>query len=864
FGKIHGVIHAAGAIDDAPLAAKTLGSVETVFAPKVHGTRVLDALLPDGAVERIVVFSSTSTLTAPAGQVDYVAANEYLNAWAKARSGKTKVTAIDWGIWSGVGMAAEAMAARTGQAAALPDAPASVPLFDRAGFDGAMNRRFTATWSTDLWLLDEHRTKDGRALIPGTGMLETAVQALHGQGEREPFEINDLTFFRALEVDSPRAVQVTLARSDAGYDFTLRSEVTLRGRKGFVLNASAQIAMTALPQPAPLDVAALVARCTKDLQEDAQGIATGQEGHLAFGPRWRVLRRLGYGQGEGVAHLSLPDAFHGDLEQGYILHPALTDLATGWAMGLIGGYQGRALWVPVRYGSVRVFRALPASIISHVRIAPAEPGFASFDITLATPTGEVCVQIKRFTIKRLDGGFGTPAPLLPSEVEFTDQSDGRTLSPGEERLARNLAQGLTAAEGSEAFLRALAVDQSQVVISSLTLPELISEAAQPLETLSGDGQKFERPELNSDYLPPRNDVERMLVSMWEELLGVEGVGVQDSFFDLGGHSLIAVRLFARVKKTWAVELPISVLFEAPTVEKIAAVVAERAGITETGDAPAVATPVRRYEFLVPMHEGEGGPKTPFFLCAGMFGNVLNLRHLAQLLGTDRRFYGIQARGLLGGEPHKRLDDAARDYLTEVRQVQPHGPYLLGGFSGGGLTALEMAKQLRAAGEEVQLLTLLDTPLPLRPGLSRPDKALIKLTEFRRKGPAYLQEWAQDRRAWKEEQARMADEAAGEADSGFHNRAIESAFRDALPFVTVDTYDAPVALFRPPLDRHWKVSGGQWVSKAKEYVHEDNDWSRFMPRLTVHEVPGDHDSMVLEPNVRVMAARLKSLIDGAGQ
>ena len=861
FGRIHGVIHAAGAIDDAPLLAKTVGSVESVFAPKVHGLRVLDALLPDGAVDRIVVFSSTSTLTAPAGQVDYVAANEYLNAWARARTGKTRVLSLNWGIWAEVGMAAEAMAQRLGHGPAMPETPVAVPLLDSAGFDSRMNRQFKATYDTGMWLLDEHRTKDATALVPGTGLLEIAVQSLHAQGEVEPFEIADLTFFRALEVDEPREIRVTLERSDAGYEFELRSAVTLRGRTGFALNAQARIEMAPMKVPGQIDVAAIMARCDRDVAEDPNGMATGQEAHLAFGPRWRVLNRRAYGTGEGIAHLSLPQAFRDDLGQGYVLHPALTDLATGWAMELIDGYGGRALWVPVSYGRVRVYRALPAEIVSHVRIAPAEPGFASFDITLATPDGQVCAEIGRFAIKRLEGGFGTPAPLLPSEVQFDDPGgEDRALNPGEERLARNLSMGITPPEGATAFLRALSLDRAQVVVSSLTLPELIAEAAVVQSNDAGDGQKFDRPNLDSAYVEPRNDVERMLVSMWEELLGVEGVGVQDSFFDLGGHSLIAVRLFARVKKTWAVDFPISVLFEAPTVEKVAAMVAEVAGITDSGDAPAPSAPTRRYEFLVPMHEGEGGPKTPFFLVAGMFGNVLNLRHLAQLLGTDRRFYGVQARGLLGGaEPHTRLEDAARDYLAEIRQVQPHGPYLIGGFSGGGLTALEMAQQLRAAGEEVALLTLLDTPLPLRPELSRADKAAIKLHEFRRKGFGYVGEWMQARRDWKAQLARMADEAEAEADSGFHNRAIEAAFRDALPHVTLRGYDAPVALFRPPLDKHWRVTGGRWVSSAKEYVHDDNDWSPWMPRLSVHEVPGDHDSMVLEPNVRVMASRLKTLI-----
>ncbi|WP_417586782.1 SDR family NAD(P)-dependent oxidoreductase [Pararhodobacter oceanensis] len=862
FGEIHGVVHAAGVIDDAPLLAKTVGSVESVFAPKVHGLRVLDALLPDGAVEQIVVFASTSTLTAPAGQVDYVAANEYLNAWARARAGgKTRVLALNWGIWAEVGMAAEAMASRLGNGPRLPETPVLEPLLDAAGFDAQMNRQFSATYSTDMWLLDEHRTKDGRALMPGTGMLEIALQALQAQGEVEPFEIEDLTFFRPLDVAEPREIRVTLERSDAGYEFALRSDVTLNGRAGYALNAQAQIDMREMEPPAPLDIAAISARCARDIAEDAQGMETGQEAHLAFGPRWRVLQRRAYGAGEGLAHLALPQAFHSDLEAGYILHPALMDIATGWAMGLIDGYTGESLWVPVSYGRVRVFSALPAQIVSHVRIAEAEPGFATFDITLAAPDGRVCAEIERFTIKQMAGGLGAPAPLLPSEVQF-DAVEGadRALSPAEERLARNLAQGITPREGGEAFLRALGVEQSQMVISSLTLPELIAEAGQVMQEAGEDGQKFERPDLDGAYVAPRNDVERMLVGIWEDLLGVEGIGVEDSFFDLGGHSLIAVRLFARVKKTWAVDFPISVLFEAPTVEKIAARVAQVAGISETGDAPAAVAPVRRFEYLVPMHEGEGGVKTPFFLVAGMFGNVLNLRQLAQLLGADRPFYGLQARGLMGdAAPHNRLQEAARDYLAELRQVQPKGPYLLGGFSGGGLTALEMAHQLREEGEEVQLLTLLDTPLPLRPTLTRADKAMIKLQEFRRKGPAYLGEWLQARRDWQEELARIAQESSGECASGFQNRAIEAAFREALPHVELRPYEGRVALFRPPLDRHWRVTGGHWVSREKEYVYEDNQWSAWMPALSVHEVPGDHDSMVLEPNVRVMASTLRDLI-----
>jgi acyl transferase domain-containing protein/thioesterase domain-containing protein/NAD(P)-dependent dehydrogenase (short-subunit alcohol dehydrogenase family)/acyl carrier protein len=861
-GAPYGLIHAAGRVDDAPLLAKGPGSIEDVLAPKVHGLRVIDQLLPDGALSVMVLFSSTSTMTAPAGQVDYVAANEYLNAFARARAGgKTRVIALNWGIWAEVGMAADAMAARLGLAPSAPKTSLTLPFLHESSLDAQNNRVFDARFSQDMWLLDEHRTKDGRAIVPGTGVLEIAAQALRGQGETGAFALHDVTFFRALEIDSPRAIRATLTRSAEGYGFELRSDTVVRGRKGFVLNAQGRATLGGMV-PAPVDLAAIAARCATPEQDDT-GIRSPQEAHLNFGPRWRVLREMALGQGEGLARLALPDAFLGDLDQGFVMHPALMDLATGWAMGLVQGYGGQSLWVPVSYQRVQVFAPLPAEIASWVRVAPAEPGFASFDITLTAPDGRVLVEISRFTIKRLEGGFGTPAPILPSEVVFDTDPGDHSLSPAEERLQRNLSMGISPAEGAEAFMRALAVPGPQIILSSLPLDDLIREAREVTQN-TGSGQRFDRPALSSDYIAPRNDIERMLVGFWEDLLGVDQVGVEDSFFDLGGHSLIAVRLFAMVKKAFHVDFPISVLFQAPTIAKCAGLIAAQTGFTDTGDTPTPSAAQRRFEFLVPMHEGEGGPKTPFFLVAGMFGNVLNLRSLANLLGSDRPFFGLQARGLLGDRPpHATLAEAARDYITELRQVQPHGPYLLGGFSGGGLTALEMAHQLRAQGEQVALLTLLDTPLPWRPGLTGRDKVLIKLAELRRKGPGYLLDWYRARKQWQRELAEYAQEGANESD-GFHNQAIEAAFRNALPHFELRPYDAPVALFRPPLDQHWRVSGGRWVSRAKEFVSHDNDWGPWMQNLGVHEVPGDHDSMVLEPNVRVMAARLRKLIAEVGQ
>ncbi len=860
FGPVHAVIHAAGVVDDGPILTKSPAEVEEVFAPKLHGTQVLERLFPDGTLALLVLFSSTSTVTGPAGQIDYVAANEYLNAYAKHRAGgKTRVIALNWGIWQGVGMAAEALADRTGRPEA-PRLPIRAALLDEAGFDKAGNRIFTAQYGTDRWVLDGHRTKAGQALVPGTGYLEVMAEAMQAMGEGTSFEIRDLTFFRALDVDdgAARPIRARLTRSDEGYGFDLQSAHVVKGRTGWLQHATARLLPLQAVAPR-IDPAAIAARLPAP--EVGEGLESPQEAHLAFGPRWRVLGSRTTGSGEGLAALHLPAPFAAEAGE-WLIHPALMDLATGWAMDLIAGYQPTHLWVPVSYARLRVYRPLPARIVSHVRLAgpvSATRTTASFDVTLATPEGEVCIEVSGFTMHRLEGGLMLSAPD-PRSLVFDDVA-AKPMSPAEERLMHAFSQGIRPEEGAAAFARAAGMGLSQIIVSSLDLPALVRQTAASLES-KAEGTSFERPDLDSEYVEPRNDVERTLTGFWQDLLGVGKVGVEDSFFDLGGHSLIAVRLFAMVKKAYRVDFPISILFEAPTVAACAALIIDQIGLPDEVAKPDAAprAPQRRFTHIVPMHRGEGGARTPFFLVAGMFGNVLNLRHLAQLLGGDRPFYGLQARGLYGdAAPHDSFVDAARDYIAEMRQVQPHGPYLLGGFSGGGLIAWEIARQLEAAGEAVPLVVLLDTPIPMRPTLSKLDKLMIRMAELREGGPAFVARWWRDKQAYKA----TLREGAGQVDAAqFNNAAIEAAFRSALPRYDMQPRTGATVLFRPPLDLCWQVTGGRWVSAAREFVFPDNDLTRFAPALQVIEVPGDHDSMVLEPNVRVLAAQMKRFVAAA--
>lgn len=858
FGNISAVLHAAGTVDDLPLLLKTPAQIEDVFAAKVHGTLILDRLFPDGSLDLLVLFASSSTVTGPAGQIDYVAANEFMNAYSKSRrDGKTKVISLNWGIWAGVGMAAESLGDRLGERPAAMPLPIKAPLLDEASFDLQGNRIFTARFGVDRWILDGHRTASGKAVLPGTGYLEIAAEALRAQGETGAFELRDVYFFRALDVaDTARPeLRATLTRSSEGYDFALHSSKIVSGQAGWQLHAQARVVL-AKAVPTRVDIAEIAGRLPA--AEIGTGLRSPQEQHLIFGPRWRVVNSRSLSSDEGLAKLALPEAFRSESED-FVLHPALMDLATGWAMPLISGYRPDHLWVPVSYEMIRVHFPLPGEVYSWVRTAggkEADLTNARFDVTLIAPDGTVCVEIEGFNMHRVEGGLEFPAATL-RDLSFDTATRTTPLSPAEERLLRSYELGIRPKEGASAFARAVWSGVSQLIVSSIDLPSLVNQVAEA-EALKTESQVFDRPDLDSTYIAPRNDIERTLVSFWQDLLGVSKVGVEDSFFDLGGHSLIAVRLFAKVKKAYQIDFPISVLFEAPTISRCAELIAAQIGHVNDSSGNVVQAPAPRFTHLVPMHQGEGRPKQPFFLVAGMFGNVLNLRHLAQLLGGDRPFYGLQARGLYGDvPPHATLQAAATDYLRELRQVQPEGPYLLGGFSGGGLTAWDMARQLEAEGETVALLVLLDTPLPQIPAVTRKDKLLIKLQQIRQRGPKYLIEWARNRWAW--ELQKRSLRAPETEETQFHNLAIETAFRDALKVFSLQKRTGKTVLFRPPLDLHWRVSAGNWVSAAKEYVYEDNNLTPYAVDLQVIEVPGDHDSMVLEPNVRVLASRLRAVI-----
>jgi amino acid adenylation domain-containing protein len=198
---------------------------------------------------------------------------------------------------------------------------------------------------------------------------------------------------------------------------------------------------------------------------------------------------------------------------------------------------------------------------------------------------------------------------------------------------------------------------------------------------------------DSTYVEPQSPLEWQIVHIWEELLGVRPIGVQDDFFALGGHSLLAVRMIDRIEEVCGTKLPLTTLFARATVEHLANSVlgANR----ERFESPLVAV------------QAEGSAQ-PFFLLHGDFnGGGFYCRRLARHLGKNQPLYALLPHGLDGQAIPTSIEAMAADRLSTLLQFRPKGPYLLGGYCNGGLVALEMAQQMRARGLRVDLLVVID-------------------------------------------------------------------------------------------------------------------------------------------------------------
>lgn len=406
------------------------------------------------------------------------------------------------------------------------------------------------------------------------------------------------------------------------------------------------------------------------------------------------------------------------------------------------------------------------------------------------------------------------------------------------------------------------------------LDEIVANPEQPIASLLPN--LVQRPVLpvpeqqrrEQEFVAPRSLVELQLAEIWQEVLGIERIGVRDNFFELGGHSLMAATLFDQIEQKLGKKLPLASLFEAATVEQLANRLSQE---DESKPWPSLVA-------IKP-----SGSKPPLFCVHGILGNVLIFRNFAAHLDPEQPFYALQAQGLDGKQPpYNQIEEMAAHYIQEIRAIQPEGPYYLGGYSFGGAIAFEMAQQLKAQGQEIALIAFFDTmPLGYRQQGRLQDWASQHVKKVFQYGPDYILDLVK----WKiKQRLGIADWSSDRGIKETLLNRVRDKFSKTTPQSQPDV-EQPSAADTSPDDspslvaHHLEViryylpqvyQGRVIYFRAMEvaetdkwYIDPYEGWKKLATEgFDIQDVPGDHTSMFSEPYVQTLVGKLSACLEAA--
>jgi amino acid adenylation domain-containing protein len=368
-----------------------------------------------------------------------------------------------------------------------------------------------------------------------------------------------------------------------------------------------------------------------------------------------------------------------------------------------------------------------------------------------------------------------------------------------------------------------------------------------------------RLESEATFVAPRDELELQLTRIWEQLLGVQPIGIRDNFFELGGHSLLAVRLFAQIERSFGQNLPLTTLFQGATIEQLASVIRQEVELLPTTSDTASSSV--NWRVLIPIQPK--GVKPPMFFVHAAGGGLLYYRNFANYLGTDQPFYGLESSGLDGQQlAYATVEEMATHYISEIRTIQPEGPYFLGGLSFGGLVAFEMAQQLQAQGQEVALLALLDTcapgsikRVPVQKRMSHHFNSLFQL------GPDYMLKKMRGKIRWLKNRAQ---EKLKKMSSKFlklsHPRRVPLPYASRFTYVKEVHYQAATKYI--PQAYAGRVTLFQAGDKYIEgyAIAPQLGWSELAKGgVEIYNVPGNHWTILKEPHVQVLAEKFRACL-----
>jgi acyl carrier protein len=432
---------------------------------------------------------------------------------------------------------------------------------------------FTTTIGPDWhWVLAEHRMA-GRQVFPGTSYVEMIASACREATGAAAVELRDLIFSQPLPVEGPRELRVSAEPQETPgwFSFVVASRSQERPDAPWERHATASAGRAADAEVPRVDVAQIAARCrgtswTPDLT-DPQNV-------VVFGPHWQVISSVTRGDGEQLAVLALPPGTDRDIGA-FAVHPSLLDAATALSMYAPEVASGDQSFLPIAYDRILVREPLPARLSSHLRLRGRTGGISSYDVSLLDEGGREVVAISGFSVRAVDVA-GVHAALTRDHERTGTGTGAPTLGLAQEELL------IDADQATGLLWRMLdSRREPQYVVTIESLPDktarlagIAARVAQALSsaqrgTFAGTATRVASPSRQAAAAREATPTQRELLPLWEEAFALDGLGLDEDFFELGGNSLVAVQLAVRIRDHLQVNVPGIAVLEYPTVRMLA-------------------------------------------------------------------------------------------------------------------------------------------------------------------------------------------------------------------------------------------------------------------------------------------------------
>ena len=587
-GKINGVFHSAGVAGGGVIPLKNPAIVEAVFAPKVKGSLVLDEALKDIPLDFFILFSSITAILGESGQVDYCSANSFMDSFAYYRNSVSKngfTMSMNWSRWGLVGMGQKK--AKVYENNALkemrkPNFAVSMKNPQHVIIEKSYTTNDKRQYEIDLdaennWAMNEHLLMNMPTLV-GTTFFDLLYKVIRRDKKNVAVILQQVVFVSPLISYGKNKKMLNLLfekEAENRYKFVFRSQYHGQGEDDSSRAKGQEHAfgnLLAVPSEdvGQYDINSIIGEMKNEITQFSCN-TDSDIGFLSLGERWECIEKIYTNNYKWLAKIVLSYKFLKDLEE-FPIHPAMLDVATSFCVRYVSD-EGE-LYLPHGYSKVTIHAPLEENIYSYVHSydRDTDKKTVSFDIKILSSSGKVLLEIEEYILKQISAN-------THSAIEETKTAIKEAKAPKKKEMDVD-PNDIFPDEGVDVLYRIFGAEKtSQLIVSSKDFLTLVKDNIcfdEEKKNKTNEKNLYPRPStIMTSYVAPSNNIEHSILEIWQNVIGINKIGVNDNFMELGGNSLTGIQIGAGISDLFAIDFTIEDFNENQTISELANLVIER-------------------------------------------------------------------------------------------------------------------------------------------------------------------------------------------------------------------------------------------------------------------------------------------------